>query len=250
RAADLLQSFAAYRKTYRQLGWRAASIRYRRSRDRSQLRDEPPERGLQPAYVKCSPRLHDVMTRVAVRLQGGRTQLGGRNVRGKLIIGVASPTRRAGASSIAAHLATVIAKSGQKTLLVDANWRKPSGAPTAPSLQPDRNVASTLITVPAEPESLDVLVLRPMAPISELNAALSIVTTLKQLAHDCVVVDFHSAEQTADLEACMAVLKKVIVVAEAGKTSSESLRGFVRLVPRDKIAAIVLNKIKIEPSIS
>jgi Mrp family chromosome partitioning ATPase len=164
------------------------------------------------------------------------------NHRGRLIIAVAAPTRGAGASSVAAHLAAIIATRGQKTLLVDANWRKPSAAGALPNSQPNREFASTLATVPSEPERLDVLVLRATAPISEPNAALSIVTTLKQLEYDYVIVDFNSAEQTADLEACMTAIQKVIVVAEAGQTSAESLHDFVRLVPRDKLAAIVLNK--------
>jgi hypothetical protein len=40
----------------------------------------------------------------------------------------------------------------------------------------------------------------------------------------------------------MAVIKKVIVVAEAGQTSSQRLRDFMRLVPRKKLAGLVLNK--------
>ena len=41
----------------------------------------------------------------------------------------------------------------------------------------------------------------------------------------------------------MAVIKKVIVVAEAGRTPSKLLHGLMRLVPRNKIAALVLNKV-------
>jgi hypothetical protein len=57
------------------------------------------------------------------------------------------------------------------------------------------------------------------------------------------VVDFDSTEQTGDLEGSMAVIDEVIVVAEARRTSSESLGGLLRLIPGNKIAAVVLNKV-------
>ncbi len=111
------------------------------------------------------------------------------------------------------------------------------------------SLARTLGTIHLEPEQLDVLVLRARNRISELNAALSIIKTLQsQNKYDCVIVDFHSADQTADLEASvrwggvMAVIKKVIVVAEAGKTTSQRLRDFMQIVPRKKVAGLVLNK--------
>lgn len=281
---------------------------------------------LQPAYVRWSANLYDAMGKVAVGLHGLKRQSG-------LTIGVVAPTEGAGASSVAAHLAKVIAESGQKTLLVDANWRKSLVDPPVPSSEPalkqsfytwadgamtndelsrwwtlraqriingvrakipalkaigflggddtknSQNLpdvpvgaaevkwithvpparadveahvpalARTLGTIYLEPEQLDVLVLRARNQISGLNAALSIIKTLQsQDKYDCVIVDFHSADQTADLEASvrwggvMAVIKKVIVVAEAGQTSSQRLRDFMRLVPRKKLAGLVLNK--------
>jgi uncharacterized protein involved in exopolysaccharide biosynthesis/Mrp family chromosome partitioning ATPase len=196
-------------------------------------------RDLQHAYMIFSPNLYSAMGKLAVTLQGRRSRQSG------LIIGVAAPTPGTGASSVAAHLSRVIAETGQKTLLVDANWRKPSIALGAPDEKPGRKLARALATVPMEPESLDVLVLRPGAATSELNASLSIVTTLQQLQaeYDCMVVDFHSAEQTADLEASMTAINEVIVVVEARRTSSDSLGRVLRLIPRDKIAAVVLNKV-------
>jgi capsular polysaccharide biosynthesis protein len=260
---QLLRPLAAYGKTFRQLGWRAALMHHSRSRTGSQVRDEPRQQGLQSAYLKCSPGLFDVMSKLVVRLGGSKpvssrffepapsTQqapeagAGKRKPRkqDKLIIAVAAPTREAGASSVAAHLARIIATTGRRTLLVDANWRKSSAAGALPNWEPVRKLGNTIATVPSEPESLDVLVLRATAPISEFNAALSIVTTLQELEYACVVVDFDSPERTADLEACMTVITEVIVVAEAGRTSSERLRDFVRLIPRNKLAAIVLNKV-------
>jgi Mrp family chromosome partitioning ATPase len=179
------------------------------------------------------------MDKVAVRLQNGQSQRSG------LIIAVASPTRSAGASSVAVHLAAVIAECGQKTVLVDANWQKPSPAKAILNADPSRKLERELVTFRLELKSLDVLALRPTSPISELNASLSIVTTLRHLqpSHDYLVVDFHSAEQTADLEASMNVIKQVIVVVEARRTYSENLRNFLRCIPKDKLATVVLNKV-------
>jgi hypothetical protein len=58
-----------------------------------------------------------------------------------------------------------------------------------------------------------------------------------------VVVDFHSAEQTADFEANMTAIDQAVVVAEAGRTSAESLDGFLRLIPGNKVTAVVLNRV-------
>lgn len=238
RAITLLpRALAAYRESYKRLGWRAAFVHHQRSCNHSRMRNEAPERSLQSVYLECSPSLRDVMSKMTVRLHAGRTNPG------RLMIGVAAPTRGAGASSVAAHLAMIIASTGQKTLLVDANWQKPS-APGMTDPQPDRKLASTLVTIPSKPCSLRVLVLRATALISEFNATLSIASTLQQLEYDCVVIDFHAAEQTADLEGSMAVLNELIVVAEAGQTSSDALHGFVRLVPREKMAGIILNKVE------
>ena len=194
---------------------------------------------LQPVYRKTSTCLYDAMDKVAVRLLTRESQRSG------LIIAVASPTRGAGVSSVAVHLAAVIAECGQKTVLVDANWQKPSPAKAILKSDPSRKVERELVTFGLELKSLDVLVLRPTSPISELNASLSIVTTLRHLqpSHDYLVVDFHSAEQTADLEASMNVIKQVIVVVEARRTYSESLRNFLRCIPKDKLATLVLNKV-------
>jgi len=213
-------------------------------------------RGLQPVYVRSMVGISDVMGKVAVRLQGGfnhrnkskkirpATFQRAPNHRNRSIIGVVAPIDGAGTSSIAVHLARVVAESGQRTLLVDANWRKPSLAEATLNSDCPRKLATARATIDLEPESLDVLALRAMAPVSELNATLSIITTLQdlQLEYDCIIVDFHSIEQTADLEASMVFINEVIVVVEARRTSSESLGATLRLVPKNKVAALVLNK--------
>lgn len=87
--------------------------------------------------------------------------------------------------------------------------------------------------------------LRAMAPISPVNASNSIVSTLQHLQskYECVVVDFHSTDQTADLAASSTVINGVVVVVEAGQATAESLLGLLRVLPRDKIEAVMVNKI-------
>ena len=61
--------------------------------------------------------------------------------------------------------------------------------------------------------------------------------------HDWIVVDFHSTEHTSDFEASVSIIHAAIVVAEAGSTSSECLRATLRMIPRSKGSALILNKI-------
>jgi len=87
--------------------------------------------------------------------------------------------------------------------------------------------------------------LRAPVLISELSASLSIISALQDLEaeYDWIIVDFHSAEQTADFEASVDIIDTAIVVVEAGHTSSDHLHATLRPVPRNKIGALVLNKI-------
>ncbi len=193
---------------------------------------------LQPAYMFVSACLHDAMGKVAARLQEGQ------NRRSGWIIGVAAPADGTGVSSVAAHLARVIADSGKKTLLLDANWRQSSIGQALLNSNQSRRLARGLTTINLEAGKLDVLVLRATSPTSELNALLSIVSTLELLCadYDRIVVDFHSSEQTADLAASMTVIDEVIVVAESRRTTLDCLRRLLQELPRSKIAAVILNK--------
>ncbi len=195
--------------------------------------------GLQPTYLNAAADFCQSMVRLAVRLQN----------RSKFVTGVVAPTAGAGASSVAAHLANILAESGRKTLLVDANWRKPTMGLSMSKSSPSRMLARRLAATHLEAGRLDVLMLRAAAPISPLNASLSIVTALQHLQpeYDCVVVDFHSTDQTADLEANIAVINDAVVVVEAERTTAESLRGLLGVLPRDKIEAVIVNKMASGP---
>jgi capsular polysaccharide biosynthesis protein len=195
--------------------------------------------GLQTVYLQRLRGLYDAMVKVAVRLKTDQSERNG------VIIGVVAPTKGAGASSVAAHLARIIAESGHKTLLVDANWQGASRGEPVLNSDPDQKRPSLVAAIHPETESLDFLVLRATGPISELNASVSITGALQnqQPKYNCMVVDFHSTEQTADFEAGMAMINKLIVVVEARRTPSEGLERVLRIVPREKIAMVILNKV-------
>jgi Mrp family chromosome partitioning ATPase len=194
---------------------------------------------LQSAYTKVSSHAYDIISKVAIKLQDGA------NRRSGWIIGIASPAEDTGASSIAVHLARIIAESGQRTLLLDANWRKSATGQTLLNSSQSRKLARGLATVHLAAETLDILVLRATTPISELNASLSIISTLELLRadYDCIIVDFIASEQTTDLEAGVSLVDQMVAVAAARHTTSDSLRGLLRKFPGDRIAAVILNKI-------
>jgi len=197
------------------------------------------EQGLQTVYLQRLRGLYDAMVKVAVRLQADQSKRNG------VIIGVVAPTKGAGASSVAAHLARIIAESGQRTLLVDANWQRPLLSPPVLSPKSDQKPPGLVATIYPQTGSLDFLVIRAAGPISEVKASVSIIGTLQnqQPDYNCTVVDFHSTEQTSDFEAGMALINKLIVVVEARRTSSDTLDLLLRLVPRENIVAVILNKV-------
>lgn len=192
---------------------------------------------LQPAYSRASPAIHSTLSKIAARMRGVQGRKGG------FVIGVASPLATSGSSTVAIHLARAIAGTGQTTLLVDANWQKPLVGPPMLNAEPGRKLARAFATIPADQGRLEVLVLRSTSPTSELNASLSISTALQHLQqeYDCVVVDFHSADRTADLEAAMGVISEVLVVLKARRTCSDHIEEILRIIPAEKVAAVILN---------
>lgn len=199
----------------------------------------PCEQSLQPVYSKNAPELHSSLSKIATRMRGVQGRLGG------FVIGVASPLGKSGSSTVAVHLARVIAATGQKTLLVDANWQKPSMDQPMLNAEPGRKLARAFATIPADQEGLEVLVLRPTGSISDLNASFSISAALQHLQQEysCIVVDFHSTDRTADLEAAMGVISEVLLVLKARRTFADHLDGILRIIPAEKLSAVILTRI-------
>ncbi|MER9867811.1 Wzz/FepE/Etk N-terminal domain-containing protein [Mesorhizobium sp. M0136] len=199
----------------------------------------PCEQSLQPVYSKDAPELHSSLSKIAARMRGVQGRQGG------FVIGVASPLGKSGSSTVAVHLARIIAATGQKTLLVDANWQKPSMDQPMLNAEPGRKLARAFATIPADQERLEVLVLRPTGSIPDLNASLSISAALQHLQQEysCIVVDFHSTDRTADLEVAMGVISEVLLVLKARRTFADHLEGILRIIPAEKLAAVILTRI-------
>ena len=188
--------------------------------------------------MKGSASMSDALAKAAVYLQSTRMSSNGS------LIGVTSLKEGEGASSIAAHLARTFAQSGQKTLLIDANWRAPvhQGGGSAPAQ--DRSIFHKLVSIDVGSETLDILVFRGGYPITDLNASQAISAALLRVQGEyaCIIVDFHSLEKTADVAASISLLNDLIIVTEARKTPPERLWNALRSLPREKVS-IILNKI-------
>ncbi|HQT80275.1 MAG TPA: Wzz/FepE/Etk N-terminal domain-containing protein [Rhodopila sp.] len=196
---------------------------------------------LQPSYlVTCDP-LYEAVARMAVTLPDSATRRGAR------VIGMAAPVDGVGVSLLAAHLARVIAESGQRTLLLDANWRQRPVDDAALPVGQSRRLASARSIIKLGSDTLDVLILRATAPLSELNASLSIASAIEsvRLDYDCIVVDFHSLARTADLEAAIGLVDQVVVVAQSRRTRTPELREALKSVPRHKLGAVILNRVRL-----
>jgi Mrp family chromosome partitioning ATPase len=193
---------------------------------------------LQKAYLKSSASMSDAVAKAAVYLQSTRMNSDGS------LIGITALKEGEGASSIAAHLARTFALSGQKTLLIDANWRAAVPHRENPDQAQDRSIFHKLVSVNVGAVNLDVLVFRGGYPITDLNASQAISAALLRVKGEyaCVIVDFHSLEKTADVTASISLLNDLIIVTEAKKTPPERLWNALRSLPREKIS-IILNKI-------
>ncbi len=179
----------------------------------------------------------DAVARAAVYLQSTRMNSSG------TMIGITAVSDGEGASSIAAHLAKTFAQSGQKTLLIDANWRIPVHHGGDADGAQDRRIFHKLVSVDVGLDTLDVLILRGGYPITDLNASQAIGAALLRVQGEyaCVIVDFHALEKTADVAASISLLNDLIIVTEAKKTPPERLWNALRSLPREKVS-VVLNK--------
>jgi Mrp family chromosome partitioning ATPase len=201
-------------------------------------KDKTNQSGFQPVYMADSRIAYETMARLAVTLNDCGTH------RGAVVFGLGSPTRGAGTSLLAAHLARVLSETGQRVLLIDANWKRKSAGQAPLSVCHGGKLDRWLGTVTLGPEALAVLMLRATRPVSELDASISIASAIEILRaeQDYIVVDFHSLDQTADFEAGLPNVDRVMLVAEAGRTRARDLRELLRRLPARKLGAVVLNK--------
>jgi capsular exopolysaccharide synthesis family protein len=158
---------------------------------------------------------------------------------------VTSPGAGEGKSTVAANLATVLAQSGRRTLLVDADLRRPRqhklfgrrkkpgltdavmlGCPLEQALS--RIDADAGATDVAQGHSADMDVLfagtTPPSPVDFLNSG-TFGTFLERVAkdYDCVVVDTPPALVSADSAVLAARVDGVVLVSRMGKTDWRAL---------------------------
>jgi len=185
------------------------------------------------------------ITKLAARLRRAKGQK-----RRRFVIGVAAPASQAGTSSIAAHLADIFAKHGHKTLLIDANWQNASKGRSLPTSTREPGTPEGLSGVYFRHGQLEVLELRARQPITALAASDSIITAIRELRekYECVIVDFHSADRTGDVEAAIRVVSRWVAVVETWQTTSESLASFIAALPEDRIEGLLVNKHAFEPA--
>ncbi|WP_230532331.1 Wzz/FepE/Etk N-terminal domain-containing protein [Microvirga roseola] len=213
-----------------------AGIPFVKSRSWQLLGSTPDE--FQEAYSKSSPAIIDAVSRIAVYLQSSRIDSSGSTV------GIAALQDGNGASSFAAHLARVVAQSGQKTLLVDANWRQRDAGGSGAKMKSGPSFSTHFFPRSLKSDNLDVLVFRGKAPEDDLIASQSIMATLLRMRSEYVwiIVDFHAAQETADAAASGSLLDDLILVTESQRTTPDILQTAMRFLPREKIS-IVMNKV-------
>ncbi len=208
--------------------------------NQTELRIEGSPRGnAQPSYrADCRP-VYEAMGNLAVAMLEACSR------RSRRLIGVVSPQDGAGASLVAAQLAKVLADTGSKTCLVDANWRLPV---VDVSLPGEIRYGALTGWMEKTTGTLDLLTLRAAASVSGLTASLSIFAALERVdvEHQWIVVDFHSLARTVDLEAAINLMDQVVVIVEAQRTTRQGLRDLLNVVPASKLAAVVMNKASVK----
>ncbi|MHB8636588.1 MAG: polysaccharide biosynthesis tyrosine autokinase [Fimbriimonadaceae bacterium] len=165
---------------------------------------------------------------------------------------VTSATGSEGKSDLAADLASVMASSGRKVILVDANLRNPTVAARF-GLAERPGMTDVLIgeapleaaLVPTNIEGLSVLPAgaRTSNPVDLLESPqmVSMHASLRELA-DLVIFDAPSCLAFADVSVLASFTDSVLVVAELGTTKRELLSRGVNLLQRSsaRLVGVVL----------
>jgi len=167
---------------------------------------------------------------------------------------VTSATGSEGKSELAADLASVMAGSGRKVILVDANLRHPSVAARF-GLSERPGMTDVLIgdapleaaLVPTNVEGLHILPAgaKTTNPVDLLESAqmVSLHSSLRELA-DLVIFDAPSCLSYVDVSVIASFTDSVLVVAELGTTKRDLLNRGVNLLQRSsaRLVGIVLRE--------
>ena len=144
-------------------------------------------------------------------------------------IHITSPTPGDGKSTLASNLAITMAQAGQRTLIIDADFRKPvqhkifelDDGKGLSSLLAGRDTIEQVVQ-PTEIDGLDIMTCGPDVPNpSELLNSDIFAETLKKLTerYDRVIVDSPPVAPVADAQILAAVCDITLLVVRAEKTT-------------------------------
>lgn len=174
------------------------------------------------------------------------------------LLGLTAVSNDSSKSSVASNLATLYSMSGLKTLVIDADIRRPtlttrllgpSGALDKPCQDP---VRLNIVRAPGRPFDLlpsSVVDARHLLSPSNMEAFLLDLTArdlaaYELAAYDIVILDLPTLASGADELIVGSVLDGVVVVAQWGKTHVQTLRELVRTLQasRTPILGVLLTK--------
>ena len=174
-------------------------------------------------------------------------------------LGLTAVSNNSQKSSVVSNLATLYTMSGLKTLVIDADVRRPTittrllGCPDVEGMECQGPVRHNIIR--ALGRRFDVLsssvvdAKRLLVP-RNMQAFLSEVSADDPAAYDIVIVDLPTLESGADDLIVGSVLDGVVVVAEWGKTHVDALMELVRTLQASKaqILGVLLTKARVMTS--
>ena len=172
-------------------------------------------------------------------------------------LSVSSASPQEGKSTVAIALAVTMAQSGSKTLLVDADMRRPRLHKTF-NLSTERGLSSLIIgegdlkdvVQPTSQERLEVLPCGPIPPNpAELLHAPGFRKLLEELhqTYDRVIFDAPPVNPVSDPMVLATMVDGVVVVSSANQTKEPALAMALRRLNEVKapIAGLVLNKVEL-----
>jgi succinoglycan biosynthesis transport protein ExoP len=176
------------------------------------------------------------------------------------VILVTSPSPSEGKSTVAAHLAIAHAEQGKKTLLIDADLRRPS-IHRKFDFSPSAGLSSVLLNevkwpqVLFKPEStpdLDILAAGPPSRRASDLIGSNITELLEEISqeYDLVIVDAPPLLGFAEALQMSASVDGVLIVARAGETNRKAIGSVVTTLTRLRVnvLGLVLNEVKRDSS--
>lgn len=172
-------------------------------------------------------------------------------------LGLTAVSNDSSKSSVATNLGTLYSMSGMKTLVIDADVRRPTMTTRllGPSgaLKPFQDpVRLNIVRAPGRPFDMlpsSVVGAKHLLAPGNMEAFLSELTDCDLAAHelatyDIVIVDLPTLASGADELIVGSVLDGIVIVAEWGKTHVETLRGLVRTLQasRTPVLGVLLTR--------